>query len=143
MTFFAKVHKDSKGGYWTEFPDLNIPGSEGRTLDEALENSKEALEGVLESLFDHKCEIPSPRERKGKNWHAVEVDETIAIPIILRKLRLAHDLTLKQMAKELGIAYQSYQKLETLGKANPTIKTLRKIADVFGMTVLELLEESA
>ena len=64
--------------------------------------------------------------------------ETLAIPIILRKLRLAHSLTLNELASELGIACQSYQKLETLGKANPTIKTLRKNAEVFDMRVVEL-----
>jgi antitoxin HicB len=143
MIYFVKVHKESNGSYWTEFPDLSTLGSEGDSLEEALINSKEALEGVLESLFDHKCEIPSPKPRKGKNWHPIDVDESIAIPIILRKLRLAHGLTLKQMAKELDITYQSYQKLETLGKANPTIKTLKKIAEVFEISVVDLLTEAA
>lgn len=142
MVFYAKVHKESDG-YWTEFPDLNTIGSEGETLAKTLENSKEALEGVLESLFDHKCDIPTPKQKKGKNWHPIEVDESIAIPIILRKLRLAHGLTLKQMAKELGITYQSYQKLETLGKANPTLRTLKKIATVFEMSVVDLLSDAA
>lgn len=142
MVFYAKVHKESDG-YWTEFPDLNTLGSEGETLVKALANSKEALEGILESLFDHKCEIPAPKQKKGKNWHPIEVDESIAIPIILRKFRLARGLTLKEMAKELGIAYQSYQKLETLGKANPTLKTLKKIANVFDISIVDLLTDAA
>ena len=142
MIYFAKVHK-RKGLYWTEFPDLKCTGSEGATLKEALENSKEALEGVLESLFDRKCNIPFPKERKGKNYHPITVDDTIAIPIILRKLRLAHGLTLKQMAKKLDVSYQTYQNLETLNKSNPTIKTLRKIAIVFNLPLVEILREAA
>jgi antitoxin HicB len=142
MIYFAKLHKESDG-YWTEFPELNCSGSEGSTLEEVYKNSKEALEAVLESLFDRKCEIPSPKFRKGKGWLAINVDDTIAIPIIFRQLRLAHGLTLKQMAKRLGITYQSYQALETLRRANPTIKTLRKVADAFEIPLSEILKDVA
>ncbi|MDR3335683.1 MAG: helix-turn-helix transcriptional regulator [Treponema sp.] len=36
------------------------------------------------------------------------------------------------MARKLGLSYQSYQRLENPRKANPTIKTLEKIAHAFG-----------
>ena len=142
MIYFARLHKENEG-YWTEFPELNCPGSEGSTREEVYENSKEALEAVLESLFDRKCEIPPPKFRSGKGWLAINVDDTIAIPIILRQLRLAHGLTLKQMAKRLEISYQSYQALETLRRANPTIKTLRKVADAFEIPLAEILKDVA
>lgn len=133
MIYYTKVHLDEDGGYWTEFPDFQTPGSEGNSLEEALENSKEALEGILESLFDRECNIPAPKVRKGKNYYPIKVDVSIATPIILRKLRLAHNLTLKQLARKLGISYQSYQTLETLRKSNPTMKTLDKLADVYNI----------
>ncbi len=142
MIYYAKVHKN-KDGYWSEFPEFDTPGSEGQNLEELHQNSLEALEGILESLFDHKCEIPLPTVREGRGWLALNVDDSIAIPIIFRQLRLANNLTLKQMAKNLDIAYQSYQVLETPGKANPTIKTLRRIAEVFDITIIELLKDVA
>ncbi|GHV34387.1 hypothetical protein AGMMS4952_26770 [Spirochaetia bacterium] len=36
------------------------------------------------------------------------------------------------IARKLGLSYQAYQRLENPGKANPTIKTLERIAHVFG-----------
>lgn len=142
MIYYVKVHKE-KNGYWTEIPDLGVSGSEGATLKEALENSKEALEGVLESLFDRECNIPYPRVKKGHHFYPIEVDDSIAIPIILRKSRLSQKLTQKQMAEKLGISYQAYQKLETLTKSNPTIKTLRKIAEALDLSLSDLLKEAA
>ena len=142
MIYFAKLHKE-QGGYWTEFPELDCTGSDGTTLNEIRKNSKEALEGILESLFDRECNIPSPKLRRGKNWLPITVDDSIAIPIILRQFRLAHGLTLVKMAKRLGVAYQSYQVLETLHKANPTIKTLRNVAQALEIPVLDLLKEIA
>jgi antitoxin HicB len=142
MIYFARLHR-SKGSYWTEFPEFKTPGSEGSTLDEVTTNSKEALEGLLESLYDRECKIPPPKARRGKNWLPIEVDDSIAVPIVLRQLRLAHGLTLKQMAKKLDTSYQSYQALETLRRANPTLKTLRKVAEAFEVPVVELLQKIA
>ncbi len=142
MIYFAKLHR-GKSGYWTELLEFNAPGSEGSSIAEVTANSKEALEGILESLFDRECKIPNPKIRRGGNWLPLTVDDSIAIPIILRQLRLAHGLTLKQMAGRLGITYQSYQALETLHKANPTIKTLRKVAEAFEVPVWELLKDIA
>lgn len=142
MIYYAKLHKSGKG-YWTEFPDLNTTGSEGRTTEEIKKNSKEALEGILESLFDRECKIPLPKQHQGKQWIPIQVEDSIAIPIVLRQLRLSHGLTLKQMASELGIAYQTYQTLETIKESNPTIKTLRKVANVFEIPVFELLKKVA
>lgn len=142
MIYYAKLHKTGKG-YWTEFPDLNTTGSEGKTMEEVKKNSQEALEGILESLFDRECKIPLPKKHQGKEWVPIQVDDSISIPIVLRQLRLAHGLTLKQMASELGIAYQTYQVLETIKESNPTIKTLRKVANVFEVPVYELLKKVA
>ena len=40
-----------------------------------------------------------------------------------------------EIARELNIAYQVYQRLENPRKANPTIKTLEKIARVYGRRI--------
>ena len=85
----------------------------------------------------------APKKRQGKEWIPIQVDDAISIPIVLRQLRLSHGLTLKQMPKELGIAYQTYQVLETIKESNPTIKTLRKVANVFEIPVYELLKKVA
>jgi antitoxin HicB len=49
---------------------------------------------------------------------------------MLRTLRADRPQT--EVARQLNISYQVYQRLENPRKANPTIKTLEKIARVFG-----------
>ncbi len=57
----------------------------------------------------------------------------IAVAIILRKLRA--DRSQLDIARQLHISYQVYQRLENPRKANPTLKTLEKVARVFGKRV--------
>ena len=61
----------------------------------------------------------------------VEPEAEVAVPIYLRKMREARKLTQSDVAKVLGISYQSYQRLERPGKGNPTLKTLERLAKVF------------
>ena len=56
----------------------------------------------------------------------------MAVPVFLRKQREARKMTQGDVAKVLGISYQSYQRLEKPGKSNPTLKTLERLAKVFG-----------
>jgi len=55
------VHPDEGGGFWTEVPSLPGCGSQGETVDEAVEMTKDAIQGYLESMKKH-GEAP-PEER--------------------------------------------------------------------------------
>jgi predicted RNase H-like HicB family nuclease len=55
------VHPDESGGFWTEVPALPGCGSQGDTVEEAVEMTKDAMEGYLASLLKH-GELP-PEER--------------------------------------------------------------------------------
>ena len=57
-------------------------------------------------------------------------DEALFNAWELRKLR--GNLPQSEIAKRLGLTYQAYQRLENPIKGNPTIKTLEKVAKVFG-----------
>ena len=56
------AHQDEDGGYWTEVPALPGVGSQGDTLDEAIENTKEAIALMLEYLAEKGQPIPEPKE---------------------------------------------------------------------------------
>jgi predicted RNase H-like HicB family nuclease len=60
MTFTRQVvvHADEDGGYWVEVPSLPGCISEGDTLEEALENIKDAIQGYIASLQKHGDPIP-------------------------------------------------------------------------------------
>src|SRR5437868_14441977 len=47
MTIKAIVHKAEEGGYWAEVPSIPGCATQGETLDELLENLRDAIEGCL------------------------------------------------------------------------------------------------
>lgn len=47
------IHPAEEGGYWTEVPALDGIVSQGETLEEAIAMTKDAIEGVVESLRAH------------------------------------------------------------------------------------------
>ena len=58
----------------------------------------------------------------------------------LKDLRLKANLTQAQIAQELEITQQSYQKWES-GKSKPTLNTLEMFSDFFGVSIEELLSD--
>ena len=59
---------------------------------------------------------------------------TLTLPEAVRAMRKISRLTQAEFAKHRGISLQSLKQIEA-GTANPTVDTLRKIADVFGLEV--------
>lgn len=55
----------------------------------------------------------------------------------IKKLRLAHGLTHKQLADKIGVSKSAISYWET-GKNEPTLYALIGMADVFGITLDEL-----
>ena len=126
MVYNCKIEK--KGGMLiVQFPDMPNIQTFGYTKDEALAMAKEALEGCLEVEISHGNEIPPPSYKKG---YPVPVASHIALSLRLRELRGRQSQT--NIAQKLGLSYQAYQRLENPRKANPTVKTLEKIANVYG-----------
>jgi predicted RNase H-like HicB family nuclease len=52
------VHKAEEGGYWTQVPALPGAGSQGDTIEEALDMTREAIELMLEALAEDGKPIP-------------------------------------------------------------------------------------
>ena len=55
------IHPDETGGFWTEVPALPGCGSQGETVEEAIEMTKDAIEGILESLRSRGKSIPEDK----------------------------------------------------------------------------------
>lgn len=51
----------------------------------------------------------------------------------LRKHRFINNLTQNEISKNIGVTQALYSKLEN-DKANPSIRTFRKLANYFGLT---------
>ena len=132
IKYQAKILKDGNA-FTVEFPDLPGCFSVGKTLKDAKVMASEALSLYLEEARSPKWIVPKAKNRRGKNYHWIYPESSVAIALMLRRLRLRLGLGQAQAAKKLGITTQQLQKLEMPGKSNPTIKTLSKISQTFGV----------
>jgi antitoxin HicB len=132
LQYPAKIKK-SEGVYLVAFPDFENINTWGETIGQALKNAEEALNGCLQSDFERGFQLPEPSEKKGRNIYDIPVKPHIAVSLMLRKLRADH--TQQEIARKLKISFQVYQRLENPRKANPTIKTLEKVACAYGKHV--------
>ncbi|MCL2410059.1 MAG: type II toxin-antitoxin system HicB family antitoxin [Treponema sp.] len=113
--------------FLVDFPDMPNVLTYGVSHDHALEMAKEALEAILEVEISKGMSIRPPAYKKG---YPISVASHITISLRLRELRGGQSQT--DIAQKLGLSYQAYQRLENPRKANPTVKTLEKIARVYG-----------
>ena len=76
--------------------------------------------------------MPDETIKLKDNVVKVKVDSQIAFAFYLRENRLKNNKTQKEMAEMLGFKHlYSYQRLESSKKANPELKTLEKLKEVF------------
>ena len=62
MEYSVVIHKAEDGGFWVAVPALPGCYSQGETLDETLENVKEAIELYLDVLKDRGQTVPRDSE---------------------------------------------------------------------------------
>jgi len=126
MTYNCTIEKDGDM-FIVQFPDMPNIQTFGNSHEEALAMAQEALEGCLESDISRGIPVPPPAFTGG---FPVPVANHITLSLRLRELRGEQSQT--DIARRLGLSYQSYQRLENPRKANPTVKTLERIARIYG-----------
>ena len=132
ISYPAVIEYDGKDeAYNVSFPDLPGCFTFGETIEEATANAVEALSAYLESIDSRKLKIPEPSEQKGDNIYSIEADTKVGFAIWLKKQREARGLSQSDIANQLGITYQTYQRIGDPAKSNPTLKTILKLEKVF------------
>lgn len=126
MMYHCNIEQEG-AEYIAQFPDMPNIVTCGFSHEEALAMAKEALDGVLAADVARGLDVPPPTFTGG---YPVAVASHIAIALQLRALRGGQSQTV--IAKKIGLSYQAYQRLENPKKANPTLKTLERIAGAFG-----------
>jgi|MudIll2142460700_1097286.scaffolds.fasta_scaffold275355_2 predicted RNase H-like HicB family nuclease/DNA-binding XRE family transcriptional regulator len=132
-SYYARITKQRGGGYLVEFPDLSGCLTEGKDLKTALANAREALSGWLFVALKHGDHVPAGRVRHGRGYHRIVPDLDVSVPLVIRMGRQRRGLTQRQVAAALGISQQAYQRLESPGKSNPTLKTLDRLSGILGL----------
>jgi predicted RNase H-like HicB family nuclease len=62
MEYSVVVHKAEEGGFWVEVPALPGCYSQGETVEDTLENVREAIDLYLEVLTEERETIPRDKE---------------------------------------------------------------------------------
>ncbi len=135
LKYPAKITNAKEGGYLVEFPDLDIM-TEGETLKEAKEMAQDALTGFILASYDINKEIPNPSKLEGENIYYIAPESEVALPLLIKQLRLQKGLSQKQVSEAIGIKYQTYQRFENPATFNATIKTLKRIGHVLGKELI-------
>ena len=124
--------------YNVRFPDLPGCFTYGETIDEAKVMAKEALTGFLQSVDARKIRLPDPLKFEGDEVVNIEPETPVAFAMWLRKQREALGLSQSDVAKKLGIKYQTYQRIESPSKTNPTLKTIMRVEKVFNQKLVKV-----
>lgn len=59
LEYSVVIHEAEEGGYWLEVPALEGCFTQGESIEEVLENAKEAIALYLEGLAETGQEIPA------------------------------------------------------------------------------------
>lgn len=140
MRYHFRTHKEKKG-YWAESVEKGLSvTSQGRTMDELVENLQEALDLALDEPSDSNWMPPLPDPKiKGRNIVEVAVDPKIAMATLVRMTRIQTGMTQREVAEKMGIrTLSTYQKLESSKTANPEWTTLVRLKRVLPGFPLEI-----
>ena len=106
--------------------------------------AKQVLELYLDDEYDFQCNIALPRKNHKGHGFYVDVDSSIAFPLLLRITRIKLHWTQQHMAQKLGLrSVGAYQRLETFRKSNPRLSTVHKISEITGDTFIQILKKVA
>jgi antitoxin HicB len=77
--------QEDGGGYLIEFPDLPGCMSDGETIDEAIDNGKDAVNAWIETAKEINRPIPNPGELEGQSGKWVQrVPKSIHLRLVNR-----------------------------------------------------------
>ncbi len=131
LSYGAQIQPDGTG-YLVTFRDIENAFTYGETLDEAIFNAQEVLDLMLLDRLEKDEEIPMPSKLKNGEVVITPSPEVVA-PALLHIMRMLESRTMADIARTMGVAYQSYQRIES-GK-NLTMKSLKKAALALGSIV--------
>jgi antitoxin HicB len=112
--------------------------TDGATLEHAKEMAAEAVCGLIGTYLEHNIPFSIPPMNNAPDYYAIPLEPGLSFALWLRNQRKSRNMSLADAAQKMGVKYQVYQKLENPRTANPTLKTLCKIEQIFGNEVVAL-----
>jgi antitoxin HicB len=112
--------------------------TDGKTLEDAKKMAYEAVTGLIITYLEHNIPFSIPPINITPDYHTIPLEPGLSFALWLRNQRKSHNMSLADAAERMGVKYQVYQKLENPRTANPTLKTLCKIEQIFGDEIVAL-----
>ncbi len=131
LTYAAKIVADGDV-FFVTFRDIDNAFTQGATYEEATFNAQEVLDLMLLDRLERNEEIPLPSKFE-KDEVGISASPDITAPALLHIIRNKENKTMADVARTMGVSYQSYQRMES-GK-NLTMKSLKRAALALGATV--------
>jgi len=131
LTYGAQIKPDGEG-FLVTFRDIENAFTEGATYEEAIFNAQEVLDLMLLDRLEKDDEIPLPSFLR-QDEVAISASPEVTAPALLHLIRTINHRSMADVARTMGVSYQSYQRMES-GK-NLTMKSLKKAALALGCTV--------
>ena len=131
LTYGAKLEPDGEG-FLVTFRDIENAFTYGDNLEEAIFNAQEVLDLMLLDRLEKNEEIVLPSALKNGEI-AIAVSPEVAAPALLHIMRELNHRTMADVARTMGVSYQSYQRMES-GK-NLTMRSFKRAASALGSTV--------
>ncbi len=131
LTYGAKIDPDGEG-FLVTFRDIENAFTYGETLEEAIFNAQEVLDLILLDRLEKNEKIEQPSAFKNGEV-AIAVSPEVAAPALLHIMRELNNRSMADVARSMGVSYQSYQRMES-GK-NLTMRSLKRAASALGSTV--------
>lgn len=131
LTYGAKIEPDGEG-FLVTFRDIENAFTYGATFEEAIFNAQEVLDLMLLDRLEKNDEIEQPSTIKNGEV-AIAVSPEVAAPALLHIMRALSNRSMSDVARSMGVSYQSYQRMES-GK-NLTMRSLKRAASALGSTV--------
>lgn len=131
LTYGAKIERDGEG-FLVTFRDIENAFTYGETFDEAIFNAQEVLDLMLLDSLEKDEMINLPSALKNGEV-AIAVSPEVAAPALLYIMRALNNRTMADVARSMGVSYQSYQRMES-GK-NLTMRSLKRAASALGSIV--------
>lgn len=129
MRIQGNIYKDGKF-YLVEIPALNCI-TQGKTKDDALDMAADWIENFASNM-----EFDAHWVSKRDGSFAIETDDSAALlSLMVARQRTKQGLSLRDMAKQLGVSSRNSVAAYERGKVEPTFKKVQDILSVLGLNL--------
>ena len=131
LSYGAKIEPDGNG-FLVTFRDIENAFTYGDTFEEAVYNAQEVLDLILLDRLEKNDNVPLSSPLR-KNEIVIAASPEVTAPALLHIMRTTSNRSMADVARTMGVSYQSYQRMES-GK-NITMKSFKRAASAMGSIV--------